>query len=71
MLNFDWLSGISTATAKYIFLVLFILIGILVLLIPNDYIFEGMDKKDIRWWKNLKIWAIAVLASLFYTYYIF
>lgn len=71
MLNFDWASGISQESAKLIFLVMFVLIGILVLFIPNDYIFKGVEEKDRHWWKNLKLWAITVLAILFLTYYIF
>ena len=71
MLNFDWLADVSTGSAKLVFYVLFILIGILVLLIPKDYVFEGIKFEDRHWWMNLKIWALAVLAVLFYTYLIF
>ena len=71
MLNFDWLAGISQESAKLIFLVMFVLIGVVILFIPNDYIFQGVEKKNRRWWNNLKLWAIAVLALLFLTYYIF
>ena len=69
VLNFEWLSGLSIAQAKSVFLVLFVLIGILVLLIPNDYIYQGVKKR--RWWLNLKLWALADLALIFLTYYIF
>ncbi len=71
MLNFDWLSDVSQESAKLVFLVLFVLIGVLVVFIPNDYIFEGVKKKDRHWWINLKLWAITVLAILFLIYYIF
>ena len=71
MLNFDWASGISQESAKLIFYVLFILIGILVLLIPKDYVYEGVEEEDRHWWMNLKLWAITVLAFLFLTYLIF
>lgn len=71
MLNFNWLADVSQETARLIFLVLFVLIGILVLLIPNDYVFEGVKKEDRHWWTNLKLWAIGVLTLLFITYYIF
>ena len=71
MLNFDWLAEVSTGSAKLIFYLLFILIGILVLLIPNEYVFEGIKVEDRHWWLNLKLWAIVVLAVLFYTYFIF
>ena len=71
MLNFDWLSGISQENAKLIFLGLFILIGILVLLIPNDYAYEGVKEEDRHWWNNLKLWSIGVLSVLFAIYYVF
>lgn len=71
MLNFDWLEGVSQETAKMVFLALFVLIGILVLLIPNDYVFIGIEKDKRHWWNNLKLWAIGVLALLFLTYCIF
>jgi hypothetical protein len=69
ILNFEWLAGIPIGTAKSIFLVLFALIGIVVLFIPNDYIYEGLPKR--RWWLNLKLWAIVDLIFIFTTYYVF
>jgi hypothetical protein len=69
VLNFGWLAGVSIGAAKNVFLVLYILIGILVLLIPNDYIFKGVTKR--KWWLNLKLWALGDLAFIFITYYIF
>ena len=69
ILNFEWLAGVSIGAAKNVFLVLFILIGILVLLIPNDYVYKGIEKR--RWWLNLKLWAMVDLAFIFLTYYIF
>lgn len=71
MLNFDWLSGISQETARYIFLGLYVLIGGLVLLIPTDYTYVGVKKEDQHWWNNLKLWALCSLAILFFIYYIF
>ena len=71
MLNFDWLAGVSQESAKMVFLVMFVLIGIIILFIPNDSVFRGIEKKNRRWWKNLKLWAICALALLFLTYYIF
>jgi hypothetical protein len=69
VLNFGWLAGVPIGTAKNVFLVLFVLIGILVLFIPNDYIYKGLKKR--RWWLNLKLWALGDLAFIFITYYIF
>lgn len=71
MLNFDWLEGVSQESAKMVFLALFVLIGILVLLIPNDYVFKGVEKDKRHWWNNLKLWAICILTLLFLTYCIF
>ncbi|MCB0686831.1 MAG: hypothetical protein KDC53_09905 [Saprospiraceae bacterium] len=71
MLNFNWLQNVSAEQAKIIFLILFGIIAVLVLSISNEYIFEGIAKEDRRWYMNLKIWALLVLGSLFYTYYIF
>ena len=64
MLNFDWLADISMPVAKSFFLILFAMIGILVLLIPKDYIYEGLKVR--HWYHNLKLWAIGLLL-----YYIF
>ena len=66
MLNFDWLAGVSPAAAKSVFLVLFVVIAGLVLLVPNADIYAGVEHP--RWWHNLKIWAILVLAVIFFTY---
>ncbi len=71
MFNFDWLSGVSQETAKMIFLGLYALIGFLVLLIPTEYVYEGIAKEDRYWWNNLKLWSIAVLTILGSIYYNF
>lgn len=71
MLNFDWLSGVSQENAKNIFLILFVIIGFLVLLIPNDYAYEGVKKSDRHWYNNLKLWSLGSLTILFVIYYIF
>jgi len=69
MLNFDWLRDVSPAAAKAAFLGLFVLSGLLVLLIPKEYIYEGVENP--RWWHNLKLWALGVLAIIFTIYYRF
>ncbi len=69
MLNFNWLADIPIDSAKWIFLILFILIGVLILFIPNKFIYEGLEK--IRWFHNLKMWAIGLLGFIFVVYYIF
>ncbi len=69
VLNFEWLAGVSMGAAKNVFLVLFVLIGFLVLLIPNDYVYKGVKKR--KWWFNLKLWALCDLVFIFITYYIF
>jgi len=69
MLNFDWLRGVSPTAAKGVFLALFVVTGLLVMMIPNEYIYEGVESP--HWWHNLKLWAIGVLAIIFTIYYIF
>ena len=69
MLDFSWLSSVSSETAKLVFLVLFVLIGILVIRLPEEYIWKGAPRKI--WWMNLKIWALFVLGTIFTTYVIF
>ena len=69
MLNFNWLADIPVEAAKWIFLVLYILIGLAILFIPNKFIYEGL--KIIRWYHNLKIWAIGLLGFIFVVYYTF
>ncbi len=71
ILNFEWLSGIDVDHAKYIFLTLFVLIAVVILNIPNAYIYEGIDDNDRHWYMNLKLWALIALGSIFYTYWIF
>lgn len=71
MLNFDWLSGISQETAKMVFFSLYVFIGLMVLIIPNEYIFQGVAKEERFWYKNLKLWALAVLGVLATIYYLF
>ena len=69
MLNFDWLKNVSPAAAKGVFLALFVFSGLLVMMIPRAYIYEGV--KNPRWWHNLKLWALGVLAIIFTIYSIF
>jgi len=69
MLDFRWLTGVSQAHARFVFLILFLIIAVLVLMIPKRYIHEGVDNP--RWWHNLKLWALGVLLMIFITYCIF
>jgi hypothetical protein len=69
MLNFDWLRAVPLPAAKAVFLALFVLSGLLVLLIPRASILEGVENP--RWWHNLKLWALGVLAIIFTIYSIF
>ncbi len=69
MLNFDWLADIPIESAKWIFLTLFILIGVVIQTIPKKFIYEGIT--EVRWWHNLKLWAQGLLAFIFIVYYIF
>ena len=69
MLDFNWLHGVAPGKAKIVFLVLFVVIGLLVLMVPKSYIYEGLERP--RWWHNLKLWAWGVLLFIFVTYCIF
>ena len=69
MLNFNWLADVSAETAKWIFLLLYVLIGVAVMMIPNRYLYEGLTK--IRWYHNLKLWTVGLLSFIFVVYYIF
>lgn len=69
MLNFDWLSGISLSAAKGVIIGLFVLIGVLVFLLKNDYIVRGVERPT--WRHNLKLWAIGVLGIIALTYLAF
>ncbi len=71
MLNFDWLSDVTPETAKIIFIGLYVFIGVMVLMLPNDYVYEGVKKEDRHWYNNLKIWSVAVLSILATVYYQF
>ncbi|MCA9731549.1 hypothetical protein KC799_05450 [candidate division KSB1 bacterium] len=69
MLNFDWLAGVPIGIAHGLFLGLFALIGVLVLFVPKNYMYEGL--KEVKWYHNLKIWAIGDLLFIAWVYYIF
>ena len=69
MLNFNWLADVPVDSARWIFLILYMLIAFSILFIPKKFIYEGLYK--IRWYHNLKIWAIGLLAFIFIVYYIF
>ena len=69
MLNFDWLTWVSMPMAKGVFLALFAISGLLVLMIPKRSIYEGVENP--RWWHNLKLWALGVLAIIFTIYVVF
>ncbi len=69
MLNFDWLKWVPMPAAKAVFLALFVFSGLLVLTIPKTSILEGVESP--RWWHNLKLWALGVLAIIFTIYLIF
>ncbi|MAU72298.1 MAG: hypothetical protein CML04_09395 [Pseudozobellia sp.] len=71
MLNFDWASDIPQETAKMIFFGLYLVIGGLVMLLPNEYIYEGVPKEERFWYNNLKIWSAVVLGILATVYYLF
>ena len=69
MLNFDWLAWLTMEEAKGVFLGLFFLIGVLILFLPREYIYEGIGHP--RWYLNLKLWSIGVLLFIGSVYYMF
>ena len=69
MLNFNFFADVSAETAKWVFLSLYILIGVAVMFIPNKFLYEGLTK--IRWYHNLKIWTVGLLSFIFVVYYMF
>ena len=69
ILNFEWLAGVPLGPAKSVFLVLFVLIALLVLFVPRDYLYEGVENR--RWYHNLILWAWVDLAFIFIVYYLF
>ena len=71
MLNFNWLADVSHETARMVFFALFALIAVLILLIPNDYAFKGIEPERRKWYNNLKLWGVGAVAILFTVYYIF
>jgi len=68
-LNFEWANSVSPRGSRTVFFVLFIVIGLLVLMIPKAYIYQGV--KHPRWWHNLKLWAWGVLSFIFMVYWVF
>lgn len=69
VLNFEWSHDVTPFQAKVVFLVLFVVIGLLVSMAPKWYIHQGVERP--RWWHNLKLWAWGVLLSIFVTYCVF
>jgi len=58
--------NVSSVWAKVIVLALFVVIFILVWILPNDYIFKGAP--DRKWYRNLKLWATAIIILYGYLY---
>lgn len=69
VLNFEWLAGVPMPAAHWVFLGLFILIGVLVWRIPADYVFAGVRQR--KWWLDLRWWGTGTLAMIFVTYALF
>jgi len=66
MLNFDWLLGVPLAWARYIIIIMYLLILMAVWNLKDSYIFK--DAPDKRWWRNLKLWATVSIVSQLFVY---
>ena len=69
MLNFDWLASVSMPAARAVFLVLFVVIGLVIQLIPGHRVYEGVERP--RWFHDVRLWAWLVLGVIFVTYSVF
>lgn len=62
MLNFDWLTGLPIATARLIFLGLYMIIAGLIWCVPRAYVYHAVEEP--KWWHNLKLWATGILGLM-------
>ncbi len=69
MLNFDWLTPLPAAQAKWIFFGLYGLIVVAIWLLRKEYVFAGLERPRI--WHNLKWWATLVMGLLAAVYWYF
>jgi len=60
MLNFNWLADVPMIWARVIVLLSFMAPLVFALTLKRDYIFQGTS--DRRVWRNLKGWALFLVA---------
>ena len=59
VLDFQWAADFSTGTIRAIFIAFFALVLIFVLMQKRDFVYEGAP--DDKAWRDLRVWAAAVL----------
>lgn len=69
MFNFNWLSNLSEAWARFLVLLAFIIPFIFALTLRRNYIYQGAPDKSR--WRNLKLWVfiIVLIQVLIYLYF--
>ena len=69
MFNFDWLAGVPIESAKILFIASFIGLGLWVMRLPRSYVMEGAV--EAPWWRDLRLWTLAILGILSGIYWYF
>lgn len=60
ILDFEWALGFSDASVRICFLSVFALVLVFALLQNKDYVYQGAP--DRARWRDLRLWAAALLA---------
>jgi hypothetical protein len=69
MLNFDWISHIDIGIAKFIVSLSFLLPLIFAMTLKKEYIYSGA--KDMKLWRNLKLWIALLTCIMLILYSLF
>ena len=60
LLDFQWAAGLSDGTVRALFVAFFALTLVFVLLQKREYVYR--DAPDQARWRDLRIWAVGILA---------
>ena len=60
VLDFQWAHGLSTGVAQILFIASFVGVAIFALLQSRAYVYRGAP--DERIWRDLRVWAVLVMA---------